>query len=469
MNIEATANQIMSAIQSDAFDEEACEKILRDAQMPQSSDEASRILRNAQGNIIDKLLSFVTLVEPWVSDAACNDRFGHDKSREIYSACVAIRPIINAAKQGERDAIQDLAAQPKPESWQEIVDECLENVIEALGQCQKGTARQFILSAIERSHAAQRKPGSNDAIWDEPAAQTQPSKASPLVVHPQRTVDDAYWEQTERSDQPPAKATGDNQEWIVKQRPSGLEGIEGLPSVCLQICKGDNPITHGLEVTHYNMALLTEATVSHNAELADAYAKSEAPRCDFVSHLTLEQELASERELHKETQERANVHAEQCGKAQKELATERQRREQAEGDIADAIDCLDGNMGVQELHDGELCEKLISAVSAKFGHAPDELPKLRQQLLSALAAIEKHNEDQLRNMLPDFVDVDLSALREHDAEVKDAARLEQARDDRKHYEAMRKLLVEALEQARAHSKSFFTVREICDDALAKVK
>jgi hypothetical protein len=39
MNIEATTKQIMSAMQSDAFTEDACVKILRDAQMPQGNDE----------------------------------------------------------------------------------------------------------------------------------------------------------------------------------------------------------------------------------------------------------------------------------------------------------------------------------------------------------------------------------------------------------------------------------------------
>jgi hypothetical protein len=46
MNIKSTAKQIMSAMQSDAFNQEACVKILRDAQEPQSNDElAERLCR----------------------------------------------------------------------------------------------------------------------------------------------------------------------------------------------------------------------------------------------------------------------------------------------------------------------------------------------------------------------------------------------------------------------------------------
>jgi hypothetical protein len=45
MNIKATAKQIMSAMQSDAFNEEACKQILRDAQIPR--EDYDNLVRDA--------------------------------------------------------------------------------------------------------------------------------------------------------------------------------------------------------------------------------------------------------------------------------------------------------------------------------------------------------------------------------------------------------------------------------------
>jgi hypothetical protein len=65
------------------------------------------------------------------------------------------------------------------------------------------------------------------------------------------------------------------QEWTVAERPSGLEGVEGMPPTCLQIMCGETAITHGLEVTRYNRHLLQESCDAHNAELAVEREKSE--------------------------------------------------------------------------------------------------------------------------------------------------------------------------------------------------
>ena len=48
-------------------------------------------------------------VEPFVADAACNDKFGWEKSRELYQECVNIRPLIWAAEASEREAARDLS------------------------------------------------------------------------------------------------------------------------------------------------------------------------------------------------------------------------------------------------------------------------------------------------------------------------------------------------------------------------
>jgi hypothetical protein len=197
----------------------------------------------------------------------------------------------------------------------------------------------------------------------------------------------------ECSDQPPAKATDDKQEWWVEL---------GFHSDECCIFNG-----HGkLIVSGLNRLPAEAICIAHNAELAAEQdrVKYNNEQGEFVGRGALEERNEQLRQ---------------------DLVAERQRREQSEEDIADAIDYLDGNMAVLELHDGELCEKLISAVSAKFGHAPDELPKLRQQLLSALAAIEgileadKTNKElDLSIAIENCKHVDLSALREHDEKVR---------------------------------------------------
>jgi hypothetical protein len=186
--------------------------------------------------------------------------------------------------------------QPKPESWQEIVDECLENVIEALGQCQKGTARQFILSAIERSHA------------------TQP----------------------QHSDQPPAKATDDKQEWWVEQTEDG-----------------DWSLGSG----NRGFALFDERLVAldvrdrHNADLAAEREK--------VEHLKRELKLSNDA----------------LAPTQQELYDERQRREQE--------------------HQGRnvYIKRLRDALGLKVGDSlTQKASEIYQQLLECQKKLESYGE-----------------------------------------------------------------------------
>jgi hypothetical protein len=127
------------------------------------------------------------------------------------------------------------------------------------------------------------------------------------------------------------------------------------------------------------------------------------------------------------------------------LAAERQRTKRAQSDYGDACLQLQTERQRLDVADRDRCRM------------SEQICELHEQRLSALAAIEKHNkslEGSAAERHIDPINVDLSALREHDEKIT---------------ADVRKPLVEALKQARAHSKSFYTVREICDDALAKVR
>lgn len=70
---------------------------------------AAEIVKKMREDTVARLIAFARAVEPFVADAACNDKFGWKKSRELYQECLNIRPLIFAAEQGEKDAANDLS------------------------------------------------------------------------------------------------------------------------------------------------------------------------------------------------------------------------------------------------------------------------------------------------------------------------------------------------------------------------
>lgn len=60
MNIEATADLIMSARHSDAFDREACVKVLRDNLLPETAQER---IANALESVLDKEKGCLRMVD----------------------------------------------------------------------------------------------------------------------------------------------------------------------------------------------------------------------------------------------------------------------------------------------------------------------------------------------------------------------------------------------------------------------
>lgn len=126
--------------------------------------------------------------------------------------------------------------------------------------------------------------------------ESQPQRSEPPVdLAPQWVLDREAEERTASG-----AASSEPQEWSVQEKPSGLSGIAGMPDTCLQICEGKKPVTHGLEVTLYNRALLDEAVSAHNAAIAaeqrdKRYWKAAWEReCDLAKT-----ELAAERERRK--------------------------------------------------------------------------------------------------------------------------------------------------------------------------
>jgi hypothetical protein len=106
--------------------------------------------------------------------------------------------------------------------------------------------------------------------------------------------------------------------------------------------------------------------------------------------------LAAEREQCATAVKRA---AEQLAENHKQqLAAEREKAEALLRDIEDSIDYLDGNKSALELCDGELSRKLTEAVAAKFGHAPDEIQQLREQLAAARKLQQLTEDNQVRWM-----------------------------------------------------------------------
>lgn len=180
MNIEATAKLIMSARHSDAFNQEACGKILQD-NLQQTSQNTDR--------------------ELWKEGDYYADSIHVTQSGGIGINCgghVCVKRL--------RDwhALAAGAAQPKPESWREIAREAALGWYGTRGSDTDALSR-VILAAIERSHAAQPQPSMtdqqimnalaavvttdkldsrirewcSDALHAMQAAQPQPSKASP--------------------------------------------------------------------------------------------------------------------------------------------------------------------------------------------------------------------------------------------------------------------------------------------------
>lgn len=131
-----------------------------------------------------------------------------------------------------------------------------------------------------------------------------------------------------------------------------------------------------------------------------------------------------------------------CKWYQEQLTAERQRREQAESKAGEYLIA------------GDIVNR--------------DNDKLRAQLLSALAAIEKHNEDQRRNMLGEFIDdVDLSLLHERETKARNEGWTEGREHQRKCDAELRKPLVDALERIARQLPSEGAL--IAIDALAKVK
>lgn len=131
-----------------------------------------------------------------------------------------------------------------------------------------------------------------------------------------------------------------------------------------------------------------------------------------------------------------------------ELAAERQRREQAEATANHNADIGDSIARASKQTEDALRERCEQERSGRLLYMGRD-KVLRSQLMSALAAIEKHN--RLYSDPERHIDVDLSALREHDAEV-------------------RKPLVELLRKCRHHlPANIHGLKLEIDDALAKVK
>ncbi len=73
-----------------------------------------------------------------------------------------------------------IAMQPKPvDELDKLVSEALDNCITALGQCQKGTARQFLHSAINAALAAEREQVKRISDF---AAEVVNAKKDPIAI-----------------------------------------------------------------------------------------------------------------------------------------------------------------------------------------------------------------------------------------------------------------------------------------------
>jgi ribosomal protein S27E len=299
MNIEATAKQIMSAMQSDAFNEEACRQILRDN------------LSGGEGL--------------YVKCCECKQFTLRYSSTIDGLRCQGCGVTYVNSKHRERNA-----AQPKPESWRDIAEEYALFIVRSNptwwgsippSDCIK-SLKSIILTVIERSHAAQPQPGKasplgerRDAIPSAKIAPTPPLVTTLPVV----------------SYHPPAKAT----DWTPERVKDYLKWNDGVDILAM----------------------------------------------DFTA----------------------------------ELAAERRRREQAEhwlGELLAVIHCDGGHY--QSEHG---TEKATKDAIDKRNRLVARNDILEYQLLSALAAIEKHN-NTLRRPTPQRINIDLSALREHDAELR---------------------------------------------------
>jgi hypothetical protein len=324
MNLNKTERQIMSAMQSDAFNEEACKKILRDAQMPR--EDYDNLVRDAM-----KWRHQLCAAQPkpeWTDEQirACTCTIG-DK---INPRCPSHNP-------------SDL--QPKPESWREIARE------QPPWACSKwgGYEHDWLecpdcLKAYDIQNEAAQHP------FDVEVCYCGQEAAKHDMSHDIRVMgEDAT------SRQPPAKATDDKQEWTLKSVIK-LVGVQALRIDYTRIAQ--------------------RIADAHNAELAKERdrVKYKNEQGEFVGRGVLEERNEQLRQ---------------------DLAAERQRRKQSEKEHREWLNAYE-----QEALQHEA-----------------RIKGLEQQLLSAQAAIEKHNR------LPEEdcnwpINVDLSTLREHDAELR---------------------------------------------------
>jgi hypothetical protein len=127
----------MSAMQSDAFTQEACEQILRDAQIKLTP--------------LDLAIRFHNIYERLAPDFGYETRTG---TRDFNPETPNGKLMVAVCNEILRYHLG--ATQPKPESWQEIAEEAVqqawdENLIDQNG---KTPLRAIIRDTIERSHAA---------------------------------------------------------------------------------------------------------------------------------------------------------------------------------------------------------------------------------------------------------------------------------------------------------------------------
>jgi hypothetical protein len=229
------------------------------------------------------------------------------------------------------------------------------------------------------------------------------------------------------SDQPPAKATDDKQEWtytIATQKDSWL--LWFTSDSCVRLICDEASVKNIIE-THN-----AELTAERQLQISGFY-EEKLPSYSQGSPIHELQELAT---------------ADEVNRLVAQFATERQRREQAER----MLDLAGGqNWGIDNL-------KNLDELHGTVIKLRNKVVELDQQLLSALAAIEKHNEE-FKDHPPCLLikTVDLSALREHDEKLTSEAR---------------KPLVDALEEMIADYKNplrDYAVAKRAIDALAKVK
>jgi hypothetical protein len=296
----------------------------------------------------------------------------------------------------------------QPQEWtpelEKLVSDALDNAITALGQCQKGTARQFLRSAIDAALAAERKK-----------REFAESKAGAYLI-----AGDTIRQECERLEQ---------------QLATVREKFEELKSLANALEKRDREHIISLkeQLASERKAALSIAAICGTTGCGGTDGGITSAVRQMAGELTFERNKAADAIKKNLWLVNENL------KLQKELAAERRLRQSVERDIVrlNEMVSLEKEQLRQQL-DSER-EKLVQAEQSFV-----KMRTMRDETLLKLAS-ERENRDQTQpdSNVPD----EITQLREQLAAEREKFQVIQSQRDRlyalvdsKHYEHARKIL-----------------------------